>query len=121
MILQKATGAVPHGGGIRITRESECYRVLQRYIVEGCISPERSLVRLPKPATVLPVVTKLNVSPVELVLEPGKSAKLQVQAVWSDGFVQEITPWCCTTCATSNSPTLAARARCPHSAQVACR
>ncbi len=93
LILQKATGSVPHGGGIRITRESECYRVLDRYIAEGCVSPEAELARSSTPAQASPVVTKLNVTPVELVLEPGKSAKLQVQAVWSDGFVQEITPW----------------------------
>lgn len=93
LLLQKATGAVPHGGGIRITRQSECYRILERYIAEGCTSPEAELAKIAKPAATSPVVTKLNVSPVELVLEPGKSAKLHVQAVWSDGFVQEITPW----------------------------
>ncbi|MGC3969926.1 MAG: DUF1549 and DUF1553 domain-containing protein [Pirellulales bacterium] len=93
LILMKATAAVPHGGGARITADSECYKVLRQYIADGCPSPEAELAAAKRPDAKLPVVERLEVSPPELVLEPGKLAKLSVKAVWSDGKSIDVTPW----------------------------
>ncbi|MFN9850925.1 MAG: hypothetical protein ACK57P_03850, partial [Planctomycetota bacterium] len=35
LLLQKATGALPHGGGIRFQRDSEDYDILYRWIQAG--------------------------------------------------------------------------------------
>lgn len=94
LILLKATAMVPHGGGARITTDSECYRVLRQYIADGCRSPEAELAAAAtKKQSTQPVVERLDVSPTELVLAPGESAKLSVTAVWSDGRSVDVTPW----------------------------
>jgi len=88
LLLKKATGRMPHGGGVRITAESECYRILRRYIAEGCRPPAID----DAGATRLSVV-KIEVEPRELVLKAGESAVLSVQALWSDGVRRDVTPW----------------------------
>jgi hypothetical protein len=83
LMLLKATGAVPHSGGVRIRRDSECYRVLRQYIAEGCAAPGADA----------PQVVALEVSHTELVLAAGETAQLQATAVWSDGVRRDATPW----------------------------
>ena len=83
LMLLKATAAVPHGGGRRMTVESEAYRVLRDYIAAG----------LPPPTTDDPHVVRLEVTPGELLLKPGQQAEISVAAYWSDGVRRDATPW----------------------------
>ncbi|MBL9094397.1 MAG: DUF1549 domain-containing protein [Planctomycetaceae bacterium] len=93
LVLLKATGSVPHGGGARIARDSACYDILHRYIAAGCPPPEAVLAAQRGKPNDEPVVTKLVVAPAELVLAPGHSQAIRVTAVWSDGAEHDVTPW----------------------------
>lgn len=81
LLVRKAAGLVPHGGGQRLTRDSTGLATLTRYIAEG----------LKRPTADEPVVAALKVTPREFVLRPGESASLSVTAVWSDGQEQDVT------------------------------
>ncbi|HKB37595.1 MAG TPA: DUF1549 domain-containing protein, partial [Gemmataceae bacterium] len=83
LVLLKPTGAVAHGGGKRLDKDSPAYRVLRAWIARG----------LPAPAEDDPVVVRLEVTPRKAVLQSGKEAVLRVRAVWSDGRSRDVTPW----------------------------
>lgn len=81
LVLLKASGGVPHGGGLRIRRESGSYRTLRRWIQEGMQwGPEDE-----------PVVESIDVQPGSRVVERGESQQLRVIARMSDGTVRDIT------------------------------
>lgn len=81
LLLRKATAAMPHGGGQRLTIDSDAYRVVRDYIAQG----------LPPPAADGPRVDRLTVTPGDITLNPGESAPLHVLALWSDGVEQDVT------------------------------
>jgi hypothetical protein len=83
LILQKATFAIPHGGGKRFAAGSLDYRVLAEWIAAGA----------PPPDTKEPEVTGLEVYPASAVLKPGAEQQLVVRARYSDGAVADVTPW----------------------------
>ncbi|QDU09672.1 DUF1549 and DUF1553 domain-containing protein [Gimesia aquarii] len=83
LLLRKATGSVPHGGGALIKKDSESFQVLGEYIKQG-MSPAKSDD---------PRVIKLTVEPASLVLAPGQSRSLKVVADWEDGVHRDITRW----------------------------
>jgi hypothetical protein len=62
LVLLKASGAVPHGGGKRLATDSDSYRVIRDYIAQGLRPPQSND----------PAVVKLEVTPPEAVLEPGR-------------------------------------------------
>ncbi len=84
LLLLKPTLNVPHAGGRRLEADSEAYRILHAWIDQG----------LAKPSADDPVVTRLSVSPAELILGPGDAADLVATAEWSDGEQRDVTRWC---------------------------
>jgi hypothetical protein len=80
LILRKPTQRMPHGGGLRLTADSPAYRVLRDWIAQG----------MPPPAADLHV-TRLEVSPSEVVMQPGEQQSLTVRATWSDGQQRDVT------------------------------
>ena len=96
LLLLKAIGAVPHGGGRRISADSEVAAVLREWLSNGMPGPrEDDLAGL-----------KINVDPPEVVLSfardgadatatadqiPGVS--LRVTATFGDGSSRDVTPW----------------------------
>jgi hypothetical protein len=82
LILKKATGQVPHEGGIRFSTSSPEYTILRDWISAGC----------PKDGSNLPVPTKLIVTPPSrIALDPIDHVKLTVEAEYSDGTRRNIT------------------------------
>ena len=81
LILQKATGQVPHGGGKRLPVGSRDYQVLLHWIQQGAVSPsrqDRTLVRI-------------AVVPRQLVMQCNETEQLKVTATFSDGTSRTVT------------------------------
>jgi hypothetical protein len=81
LMLRKPTGAVPHAGGRRFSPDSETYRILHAWICQG----------VPGPSAKDPLLTRLEVTPSELLLPPGGAATLRVRAAWSDAASRDVT------------------------------
>jgi hypothetical protein len=81
LLLLKATGAVPHGGGERLEAGSEPYQLLQRWIEQG----------LPGSSPDAPFVAKLIVEPANRVLHAGDGQQLAIMAEYSDGSRRDVT------------------------------
>ncbi len=81
LLLQKATGEIPHGGGQRVQVGSDDYQVLLDWIVSGSPAPQRDD----------PTVERVTVSPQQRVLETSDSEQLLVTAHFSDGTSREVT------------------------------
>jgi hypothetical protein len=75
LLLKKATGTMPHGGGAKITEGSLPYRRLLRWVREG--SPLRT--------EAVPPITRIEVEPTEQVLALGGTQQLRVTAVDEKG------------------------------------
>lgn len=84
LLLAKATGAQPHGGGIRFTETDEDYRLLVQWIRGGV---QRSTSDDPR-------LTAIRISPEPHSLTAGQSAALQVVASYSDGTTRDVTQMC---------------------------
>ena len=81
LVLLKATGGVPHGGGLRIIKESNSYRTLKRWIQEGMQwGPKHD-----------PAVLSIEVTPDRRVVQREASQQLRVVAQMSDGTQRDIT------------------------------
>lgn len=83
LLLRKATGKMPHGGGTRLTGDSEAYAILEQYLRAGARAP----------AADEPRISRLNVEPSSLVLAVGQTLGVRVVATWSDGTHSDVTPW----------------------------
>jgi hypothetical protein len=81
MLLLKATGGVPHGGGKKFDADSPAYRVLLRWIQQGTPFGQPSD----------PVVTRIEVSPRERLLDRDAAQQLTVIAHRSDGSTVDVT------------------------------
>ncbi|MFN7805262.1 MAG: DUF1549 domain-containing protein, partial [Planctomycetaceae bacterium] len=82
LLLQKAVGSVPHGGGRRTVPGSESYQILERWMQQG----------MPGPRPDDPTVVALEVSPRQALFAADQSTQtLQVTARLSDGRVQDVT------------------------------
>jgi hypothetical protein len=81
LMLLKATGAVPHGGGRLLARDSEDYQILRRWVEQGA----------PPPRSDDPVVRHLDIEPVDAVLSRNHRVSLRVQASLSDGSTRDVT------------------------------
>jgi hypothetical protein len=81
LMLKKATGSVPHGGGVRIQRASPEYRVLREWIAAG--APEGD------PAA--PHIVSIRVTPRERRLRIHDSQQLRVVARYTDGCEVDVT------------------------------
>jgi hypothetical protein len=82
LVLQKATGGVPHEGGIRFAKSSAEYATLYAWIASGC-APD---------AAGAPKLTKLEVTPASKILvEPADRFIVKARAHFSDGSTRDVT------------------------------
>ena len=81
LVLQKASGGLPHGGGIRIPRGSREYDILLGWIAAGMPIGDADAAR----------VVKIKLSPGERRLDMGASQQLRVLAFYSDGRQIDVT------------------------------
>lgn len=81
LLLTKATGEVPHGGGARIEADSPSYRLIRRWIAQG----------MPYGSAEDPTVTGIEVFPRERVIGRDANQQLVVLARYSDGSVEDVT------------------------------
>ncbi len=81
LLLRKATGQTPHGGGRRLAVDSEDYRVLAQWIQSGA----------PGPRADSPLLEKLTISPNRDVLSPSAQKQLAVTAHFSNGTTRDVT------------------------------
>ena len=84
LLLLKATGQLSHAGGKRMEPGSGEYEIIRRWIAGGgrLDAPEQSR------------VSRLQVKPAGRTARPGDSYPLQVEAVFSDGSVEDVTRLC---------------------------
>lgn len=81
LLLLKASGQVPHGGGKRMKRDCHEYQIFRRWIAAGT----------PPSAPDAPHVVRLRVTPSARVLKRDQSQQLAVLAEYSDGSVRDVT------------------------------
>ena len=81
LLLAKATGASPHGGGSRFGLDSEAAQSMERWIELGA----------PASSPDSPRVVKLHVAPTERVLNRDGRQQLAVTAEYSDGSRRDVT------------------------------
>ncbi len=81
LLLLKASGQLPHGGGKRMEKDSDEYRLVRRWIAAG--------VPYGKPDD--PVVTRVSVFPDRRVLSRQTKQQIAVYAHYNDGSVEDIT------------------------------
>jgi hypothetical protein len=81
LLLLKATGRVPHGGGIRLKVESRDYQTLRNWIAVG----------MPAGDPNAPRVRSVTVEPTEKILAPMATQQLRVFATYTDGRKVEVT------------------------------
>lgn len=86
LILRKATGSVPHGGGTRLKIDSPEYRLLVEWIRQG--SPEFDSSATPDRRSSL---QQIQVFPDSQLLQPAQSVQLQVIAKYSDDSQRDVT------------------------------
>ncbi|MBC8353389.1 MAG: DUF1549 domain-containing protein [Planctomycetes bacterium] len=81
LVLQKANGGIPHGGGIRIDAERPEHETLVKWIRAGAPfgSPDD------------PSVVSITITPREGQLSMRASQPLHVEATWSDGRTMDVT------------------------------
>jgi len=81
LLLLKATGQMPHGGGKRLEADSEEYALLRRWIASG----------MPFGLPTDPTVVSITVEPSQKVLSRQSSQQLMVSAHYSDGHIEDVT------------------------------
>lgn len=81
LLVQKATGELPHGGGRRLEVGDDDYQTLLRWIRQGA----------PRSIENEPTILNVELSQSTVVLEPKATARLSVTAVYSDGSRRDVT------------------------------
>lgn len=81
LLLRKASGGAPHGGGVRITADRPEYETLRRWIGDG----------LPLGSKDDPTVVNIELTPHERQLGLGQTQQLRVLAEMSDGRKVDVT------------------------------
>lgn len=81
LLLQKAAGGLPHGGGQRIDQGSPPYNVVRRWIEQG----------MPYGNDDDPVVTRIDVLPDETLMGREAQQQIAVVAHFSDGSTKDVT------------------------------
>lgn len=82
LLLRKASGQMPHGGGRRLPAEGEYYDRVRRWIVAGC----------PRTPGSAPGVERITIEPAEATLASLAEQQLHVTAHYSDGSKEDVTP-----------------------------
>jgi hypothetical protein len=94
LLLQKAIGKMPHGGGAKIAADSPPYRIMRRWIQQG----------MPRGSATDAVVNSIEIFPKQARIQKGESQQLAVLAHYSDGTTTDITRM---TTLESNDPEMA--------------
>ena len=81
LLLTKASGSAPHGGGKKMDAASEEYKIVRRWIASG----------LPFGSKEDPTVTKISIYPEARVVDRQSRQQLAVFAHYSDGTVEDVT------------------------------
>ncbi|QDU73701.1 hypothetical protein Pan97_06990 [Bremerella volcania] len=81
LLLRKASGETPHGGGVRLSKDSEGYEIIRRWISEGA----------PFHTANTPQLETFEVSPNRGVVGMGAQQQLQALATFSDGSQRDVT------------------------------
>ena len=81
LLLQKATGRTPHGGGKRMEVDSYEYRMVYRWIEQG----------MPYGSPDDPYVTNIACLPEGRVMDRGADQQITVMATYSDGSTEDVT------------------------------
>jgi hypothetical protein len=81
LILRKASGQVPHGGGKKLPEGGPEYRALETWIATGT----------PRTPADAPVLAKITVSPDRRSMKPNETQQLAVTAHYSDGTKRDVT------------------------------
>jgi hypothetical protein len=81
LLITKAIAQLPHGGGQRIDPESPAHRLLRRWIEQGA----------PYGSEEDPVVTQIDIHPVERIMGRNADQQLSVVAHYSDGSTEDVT------------------------------
>ena len=81
LLLRKAVGELPHGGGQRFDRGSDAYRLLSTWIAAGA----------PGPKTADPTLERLETDVSATTLAIGQAVPVRVWAVYSDGQRRDVT------------------------------
>jgi hypothetical protein len=82
LLLLKATGKKPHGGGARFDSESEAYQTVRRWIAAGA----------PAASPDAPRVVSIAIEPRERIMTRGEKQPLRVSARYSDNSTRDVTP-----------------------------
>jgi hypothetical protein len=83
LMLLKPTASIPHGGGLRVQKDSLDYRVMLSWIKSGTMPPVDSDVR----------IQRLEVLPGQVSLKTGDIQQILVRAHFSDGHTEDVTRW----------------------------
>ena len=81
LLLLKAIGEVPHGGGKKMEKDSPEYRLVRRWIALG----------MPYGSPDDPFVTRISVFPEHRILDRESQQQVAVYAHYSDGSVEDVT------------------------------
>lgn len=81
LLLLKATGSQPHGGGQRLDKDSPAFGLLYRWIQQG----------MPYGDATDPKVVGIEVAPEMRLMSHGETQQLAVTAMYSDGSVEDVT------------------------------
>lgn len=83
LLLLKATGTVPHKGGVRFEVDSAEYRVLAGWIAGGLRGPSAGDSR----------IQRIELTPPRVRLKPGETQQFLVTAHFRDGRSEDVTRW----------------------------
>lgn len=81
LLLTKASGRVPHGGGIRLPQSSVGYQIIHQWISQGA----------PNDTHAAPKLVKFEVEPNKSTLGRSQEQQLKAIAHYSDGSVRDVT------------------------------
>lgn len=81
LLLMKASGQVPHGGGVRLPANSEGYALLRNWIQQGA----------PLDGAAAPKLVSFEVEPARGTIQRQAEQQLKVIAKYSDGSIRDVT------------------------------
>ncbi len=81
LLLMKASGQVPHGGGIRLAATSEGYALLREWIRQGA----------PNDLKTAPNLVSIEIQPGKGSIKRGAEQQLKAIAKYADGSVRDVT------------------------------
>ncbi len=84
LLLLKATGSIPHGGGVRIEQRSQDYERLLEWIQSGVLRTDADD----------PMLDKLAILPEPHSMKANEERMLSVIASYSDGTTRDVTSTC---------------------------